>query len=149
MMRFHDANETARHDVAIVVHPIQHIDFQRQKVFMKADPATCGEDGSPICPWYPSKGLPTAKLSRPVLRWPTMSDTTFKLQHSLPGVQEHLVSKVLDRLLAADVVEQPSAHVDCHSQEPQPSLVVWKTGSQAGHELLKLNRTNSSQSDRD
>ena len=116
---------------------------------MKADRATCGEDGCPICLWSPSKGLPIEKLSRSVLRWSTMSETTFKLQHSLPGVQEHLVSKVLDKLIAADAVEQPSAHVDCHSQESQPSLVVWKTGSQTGHDLLKLKRINSSQSDRD
>lgn len=63
-----------------------------------------------------------------------MSDTTFKLQRSLPGVQEHLLNKVLGKLLATDAVEQLSAHVYCHSK---PSLVVWKTGSQAGYTCVE------------
>lgn len=69
-MRYRDTHERAKHALAIVVNPMQHMDDQRHMVFLQADPATCSEDGSPICLWSPPTGLPIEKaqpVSPPLL----------------------------------------------------------------------------------
>ena len=84
------------------------------------------------CLWSPSKGLSIEGFSQSIVRWSSMSEATFTLPYSLPGFSESLVSRVLDKLIAADALEQAAADTDCATQS---TLIVWKTGSQAGHEL--------------